>query len=1173
MYIKEVIIDGFKSYAHRTVVENFDPSFNAITGLNGSGKSNILDAICFVLGISVLSQVRVTSLQELIYKQGQAGVTKASVTIVFNNQDKSDGQCPIGYQQYDEITITRQIVMGGRNKYMINGRLAQHKTVQDLFQSVQLNVNNPHFLIMQGRITKVLNMKAPEILGLMEEAAGTRMFEMKKIQARKTMEKKDKKLQEINEVMSNEIAPKLERLEKQRTDYELFCKTQVDVAGLHRYVVAGTYASNKELEGKKRQDLQRNKARAEECHEEIRGVQTEQKRLTEDIRKLKEKLGKSKAASTAELEKAELQLSKELVHAQTVLENKRRDVVAEQRKLEEARAQREEGKAAIVAKEKERDQATKAFQTTAEKFENMKQQLTNANNQLQLLKSGVAAGDNGQSLTEQLMDLGKRTSQAKAEVKAHELRIKFLQKAIKEKQEASKKQDALYTSCKADLATAEKEVQGLQRQLQAIGYDATAAGTAQQQIDVLTRQSRALQQEVAIQEDRLSSLRFDYKDPWAGFDRSSVKGLVAKLIEVRDKAYSTAVEVTAGGRLYNVVVDTEKTGAALLTNGALKRRVTIIPLNKIQDHTVQPRVQSRVQALSGGTAELALELIGYRKEVEAAMKYVFGSTFVCQDGDMAANLAYHKEVYCRTVTLAGDEYRPDGTMAGGAKGNLGNTLLALQTLNDKRQELHAMQQQLEAAKGQFQGLNAGQQQFVAVQREADIKQALVEQLRQRLELSDQHQTQVEADKMAEELKELAAQIEQKQALIQKNEERMREIEAEARDFQGGHDKQQKVEAEIQKLKKAVEGLQPQLSQKQSAVQRVVLELEDLVREMKDEEKQDEERLAAINAAQADVQQLEGIVQTRQAAWAKAKEALDAANERLRQESEVLNRKQEEVDQCGQREEELNRELKGLDHSAVQLQREISGTVDYLARLVKENPWIPQHEHLFGVPGKEFDFSKRNLKDASKELEQMQNAQKERSKTVNKKALQMFENVQQEYTDLQVKKLQVEKDKGTIEKVIEELDQKKKSQLMETHAKVTRDLNSIFSTLLPGAQAELVAVKDDEDTLVGLEVKVGFNNQWKEGLSELSGGQRSLLALSLILALLLFKPAPMYILDEVDAALDLSHTQNIGKMLRAHFRDSQFIVVSLKEGMFNNANVVFRTKFVNGQSTVTRTLNS
>jgi len=198
MFIEEVIIEGFKSYGNRTVISGFDPNFNAITGLNGSGKSNIVDAICFVLGITNWSQLRASSLQELVYKQGQAGVRKASVTIVFNNKDQK--LSPVGYEQYEQITVTRQIVIGGKSKYLINGHNAQLNRVQNLFHSVQLNVNNPHFLIMQGHITKVLNMKPPEILAMIEEAAGTRMFELKKANALKTIEKKDRKVDEINRV-------------------------------------------------------------------------------------------------------------------------------------------------------------------------------------------------------------------------------------------------------------------------------------------------------------------------------------------------------------------------------------------------------------------------------------------------------------------------------------------------------------------------------------------------------------------------------------------------------------------------------------------------------------------------------------------------------------------------------------------------------------------------------------------------------------------------------------------------------------------------------------------------------------------------------------------------------------------------------------------------------------
>ena len=171
MHIKEIVVDGFKSYAHRTVIAGFDPHFNAITGLNGSGKSNILDSICFVLGITNLSQVRAGNLHELVYKQGQAGVNKAVVTIHFDNSDPTCS--PVGYESSTEVSVTRQVLIGGKSKYLINGHTAQAGQVQNLFHSVQLNVNNPHFLIMQGRITKVLNMKPNEILGMVEEVSSS----------------------------------------------------------------------------------------------------------------------------------------------------------------------------------------------------------------------------------------------------------------------------------------------------------------------------------------------------------------------------------------------------------------------------------------------------------------------------------------------------------------------------------------------------------------------------------------------------------------------------------------------------------------------------------------------------------------------------------------------------------------------------------------------------------------------------------------------------------------------------------------------------------------------------------------------------------------------------------------------------------------------------------------
>lgn len=191
-----------------------------------------------------------------------------------------------------------------------------------------------------------------------------------------------------------------------------------------------------------------------------------------------------------------------------------------------------------------------------------------------------------------------------------------------------------------------------------------------------------------------------------------------------------------------------------------------------------------------------------------------------------------------------------------------------------------------------------------------------------------------------------------------------------------------------------------------------------------------------------------------------------------------------------------------------------------------------------------------------------------SKIIDPSKINSFHKYIEEYKKIKEKLDTILRDKNKINEIFEELDVKKRDHLQHASDRVNLEFGKIFSSVLPGANARLKQV-DPDDITAGLEICVAFNGLWKDSLDELSGGQRSLVALSLVLAMLLFNPVPLYILDEVDAALDLSHTQNIGKMLKQHFKQSQFIVVSLKDGMFNNANVLFRTKFVDGCSVVSR----
>ena len=235
----------------------------------------------------------------------------------------------------------------------------------------------------------------------------------------------------------------------------------------------------------------------------------------------------------------------------------------------------------------------------------------------------------------------------------------------------------------------------------------------------------------------------------------------------------------------------------------------------------------------------------------------------------------------------------------------------------------------------------------------------------------------------------------------------------------------------------------------------------------------------------------------------------------------------------------------------------------------ENKWISEEKERFGAENTEYDFSEFNEGRMRGELNKIEEDQEILRKKVNMKVNVMHEETEIKYNALLERRRIISLDKESLLETMDKLDRLKKEALNEVFKKVSKDFGRIFSTLLPGSQSKLVPPEGKELT-EGMEFRVAFHGEWIKGLSELSGGQRSLLALSFVLSLLRYKPAPVYILDEIDAALDLDHTQNIGAMIREHFPQSQFIIVSLKEGMFNNAAVLYKVSFVDGISRVDST---
>lgn len=1176
MHLRQVIIDGFKSYATRTVVSGFDAAFNAITGLNGSGKSNVLDSICFVLGISNLSQVRASSLQELVYKGGQAGITKATVTLVFNNEDKATS--PVGYEDFEEITVTRQIVIGGRNKYLINGNVAQPARVQNLFHLVGLNVNNPHFLIMQGRITRVIAMKPPEMLSMVEEAAGTKMYENKKEQALKTIEKKARKVEEIDSLLTEKINPSLAKLEKERKHYMEWNQNNNDLEQHSRYTTAYEHYRAKNV-------LNQSSAEHTEVTDALADLEESSVTMAEERKVLEKEVSeltreRSKLAGSNGIDDLEAdaeQLDKKLTQTNGFLRNQRAALEAERASLlalekneeelrvslKEKTAHLEDASSKVVAAEAGEQKAADAV-TAAETA-----LLTGASAQ-----NSEATGTG--SAIDQLEAAKRMASTAQSELDSFKLRFAHLKKEHKDKSAKLAGDRAGVRALEAEKKKMEKSIADAKLAVHELDFDENEAAALSQKLTDEKCVAAKLGERLDQLSARLSAYDFEYTNPQPNFDRRKVHGRVAKLFQVKEPAKATALEVAAGGRLYQVVVDTDSTSQSLISKGKLRKRVTILPLNKISHSVLDARRCARAKQLEP-QCDLALHLVGYSTEVSNAIEHVFGRTLICPDMESAKKVTFDQGVKTRSVTWEGDVYDPSGTLSGGSSRNGGGSsaLLLLNELADAQADLLTRAMNVKRLSADLSRSNANSKTHRQLTAALEIQQHQDGLLTERLATSATGRLLAEVDALNIELSEtIPTGMKAAKDSLKENEERINVLETELQDADSARKRiQAEAETAMRSIKDAHMSALTESQECKDARDSLVVQIDHLNDDLK---RLEEQRVEIVEPSVAkldeEVQSYDAKVLSETSRFEKVKERLETERIRLAKSDSNVATARKALDDLVEKFDSSILERNKLQSKLKEFERGRGQAEKLIAHLEKEHKWIEQEEQHFNSPGSEYEFSKSKVKAAHSALEKLRDRQDELKKKINKKAMHMFETAKDEYSSLVQKKDIIEKDKSKIQSVIAGLDEKKMVALERTWKEVNRSFGEIFSELLPGTSAKLEPPpgKTVDD---GLEIRVAFGATWKDSLSELSGGQRSLIALSLVLAMLRFKPAPMYILDEVDAALDLSHTQNIGRMLRKHFSGSQFIVVSLKEGMFNNANVIFRTRFVDGVSTISKTVNT
>lgn len=1175
MHIKSITLDGFKSYGKRTEIIGFDQLFNAITGLNGSGKSNILDAICFALGLNNMSLARCNTLRELIYKNGQAGVHKAVVSVTFDNSDKS--QSPTGYEHLSEFVIRREVNLNSRTKYYINGQSATNSQVSDLFHSVQLNISNPHFLIMQGRITKVLNMKPHDILAMIEEATGVSMYEVKKRSTQSVIEKKEQHLRAIDTLILETILPKLEQLRREHAVLLDYQNLVGELEKISKQYVAWQFTQYQQKADHASEMTDNCNARIEKFTNSISELELKQEEIGQRIAAIERHNDELSGGKIAELDEELKQEEKVETIELSKLDKLADSLQEESKKKKDLENQLTKDDQLRQKKQQEYDKIRQDFDKIEEDYNQANLAHERAQKNYQAVAAGKALNEEGEaaaSLADQLMRAEEEYNSANTEMKIAQTKLTNCERELGEKRSEANKHKAQYDEDNKHIAGLEADVNSIKGRLEAIKFDGESYENLKEEYGSTRERLKEIGHQLAS-EDASVRLNFEYS-PIPGFDPKCVRGPICNLFTLKDPQYARAVEAAASGRLYDIAVDTNDQCKEILDKGNLKRRHNLIALNKVQGRSIDRRdVEAAKKVAKDQNVIAIMDLIEFDPALRPAMQYVFGDTIVAPDVDKAMKITY-SNLRKRTVTLDGDIIMPGGDMSGGAVSRQESFLVTLIKLKSILQEKSQLEERLRDIQRQLESMEVLRRDYLALDAEYKRHSSKLEVVRNRLQLTSSHHKLFETVKQLEsDIQELKTKLNDQREVSDKSCKRMKELSAKLKNKEQSHMKElDAAEKALSAAKKDVDAKKKLIDQRKGKVESLRLEIEDLSKSCEQYRQSIEKLIQVIEVKQREVDEQSKVVDE---AKARVKDVLSRLKEqknKLREQNDEINKLSKERDKMGAKMNEKRLEIKKIQHEVEQINSDARDASAAVKNMLRKHGWIAEERHLFGKANSDYPFERSdfNINELSAQVQKLTNAKNAMSKTVNQRANLLLSDKEKEAEKLRDRRTLIELDKDKLIKYMEEVDRKKKDALYKAWQKINRDFDSIFSTFLPNTHAKLDLVPG-KDLLDGLEVKVAFGGVWKESLTELSGGQRSLVALSLILALLKFNPAPLYILDEVDAALDQNHTQNTGSMIKQHFNKSQFIIVSLKDDMFRNADVLFKTRFVDGKSTVTRYTHS
>ncbi|OLS01734.1 chromosome segregation protein SMC [Tissierella creatinophila] len=1166
MYLKKIHIQGFKSFADKTEIK-FKNDITAIVGPNGSGKSNISDAIRWVLGEQSIKSLRGSNMVDVIF----AGTNKrralsfAEVTIFFDNKD---GIIPL---EYNEVAVTRRMFRSGESEYYINKNSCRLKDIRSLFMDTGIGKDG-YSVIGQGKIDEILSNKPEDRRNIFEEAAGIIKYKTKKEEAERKLKNTEENLIRINDLIY-EISAQYKRLEKdskKATEFinifnelkdletNIYIKDIKVIDDKKALIIKDKTQVEKEIEEKEKEKLKKQnifdglKENMDNREKEIELL----RKKREDIIRLKEE-SKNKVLLLLEKEnfcKKDLsRISEELkdMDDEDIILNKELILISEHIDLSSS----EHNKLISQYEIKE-----KQFNYIDKKSIDTEKYIDDKKNEISLLYEKIADKKGELNNIDSLsLNSDKKILELKDEEKKLYEKIKKIseniQKLNDDKKTIELNQERLFK---------DKEIYGLEN------------NKIKEKIDENFQKIKELEMQI----ERISSGYKLYKtmeNSYEGYYKSvknllkalkdnnlenkGFHGIVADLLSVNEK-YEIAINISLGGNLQNIVVDNEKNAKSMISYLKTNKlgRVTFLPIDTIKGNELAIDMEN---VKKQGVLGLAHRLIKYEKKYEDIFKSLLGRTIVIDNIDNAIKFAKKTNNSYRIVTLEGELLNPGGSLSGGSyKDNI--------NIINRKVKIENMEKILSNLKVDLSNLRT---ENLVFQKEFKLIEEKIDILKNNIEIDNINLRNIENDKktfkneeefFGKNLEKTRCQIKelinssranlektlQNKIILKIDIDRLEELKENVKinidSLTICKENREKAYKDISEIKLSIKLIESKLLNYKN-------EVKNLKQKKINNKLLKEEKLKEIIVVKKD---LEKIILDKQVSETSMQESFkEEVN--LKNDIEIKVEDKDKYMNNFYKEQTI---IKTLIENISTLERNKNDKDLKLSRLEMERENITSKlladyklniEEAFLL-----ERSIDNIKESRKRIKLLKEKIKHLG-NVNLGALEEYREVKQRLEFMETQHNDLIESKESLKDIIRDMEKEMKLNFLNSFEEIKNNFSKVFSELFNGGSAILELENTEDDILKsGIEIKVKPPGKVFQSLSLLSGGEKSLVAVALLFAILKVKPSPFCILDEIDAALDDANISRYTSYLKKINDDTQFILITHRKTSMEIANVLY-----------------